>query len=317
MRERLPLGHLPRGPVRAVTRAGRLVALAAGASLAQGCFLFNTADEDAGPDAATDAGWRDGEAADGAADAGPFDAGECWLGTTRLCDPYCSLRCPPEAPSCSDDHYSICASPSTTDPRSHEQCNISLEFGSDYCYSGAVCALYEAHHLPGDPAWNGGGCVDPTYCRWVLDQPELAQVRCRYSEGTLFVEGPPDHACPSGSDPGAPLCGGRCGDTCPPGFEDGAFGRPACVGLSETRGVGVCVPSPRPRCDASRPDGIVRALNECGYQGGVDCVCMVLSPTELPEFANYGWGVARDSCLAYRERYPAEVRCVDGRGEDL
>ena len=142
--------------------------------------------------------------------------------------------------------------------------------------------------------------------------PELAHLRCRYSEGSLYEDGPPDAPCGSGAHPGSPFCGGRCGDTCPPTSIE-SFDRPACVGISETRAFGVCVPSPRPRCGVSDSSG----LEDCEYWAGAPCVCMVLSPIVLPEWADSGWGVRAESCLAYQVQYPGEVRCYDRDGREL
>ncbi|MBX3273919.1 MAG: hypothetical protein KF729_26885 [Sandaracinaceae bacterium] len=194
---------------------------------------------------------------------------------------------------------------------------MNLPVGIPYCYRGArLCATSELHRTHED-TW-GGVCVDHAYCRWVLGQPELAHIRCRYSEGTLFDEGPPDEPCGTGSDPSWPFCGGQCGDRCPGTYHGPSFS-PSCVGISESRGFGVCAPS-RLRCSPVDPSlGLdpIQGLDECQAAGGVDCVCMLLSPVALPEYADHGWGVARRSCVAYRDRFPTEVRCLDRRGHEL
>ncbi|MBX3269545.1 MAG: hypothetical protein KF729_04760 [Sandaracinaceae bacterium] len=151
-------------------------------------------------------------------------------------------------------------------------------------------------------AWSGV-CVHPEYCRWLLEQPELTDIRCRYSEGTLFENGPPDQPCGAGADELFGFCGGRCGDTCPDPFD----GVPSCVGVSETRGFGVCARS-RVRC--GRRDGSVAGIPPGG-------ACMLLSPMALPEYAGHGWRVVRETCVAYRARFPEEVRCLGIDGRDL
>lgn len=37
---------------------------------------------------------------------------------------------------------------------------------------------------------------------------------------------------------------------------------------------------------------------------------MILSPVLMEEYADYGWAVAEQTCLAYQARYPDQVRCV-------
>ncbi len=289
-----------------------VLALAAPLTL-QGCFLFNTATDDAG--------FADAQARDASSDAAPDspdaslgDAGTCPdLGETRLCAPLCGVPCPPLY-GCSD-LYATCYD-IDADPRGNEQCQVNLEFGGQYCYRGArLCAVHEGHRSPGDRSW-GGVCVSDEYCRWVQTEPSLEDIRCRYSEGTLFEDGPPDHPCGVGAHPSDPFCGGRCGDTCSRGF---IAVTPACVGISETRGFGVCVRTPRPRCSPEDWDHGATQLDECQLAGfgESDCVCMLLSPVELPEYSERGWAVATQTCLAYRERYPGEVRCYDRTGLEL
>ena len=185
--------------------------------------------------------------------------------------------------------------------------------GLDYCYRGTLCATHNDLMRPEEESWPGV-CVDPEYCRWALEQPELEGVHCRYSDATVFSEGPPDEPCGEGAAERGPFCAGQCGDTCPASF----VGLPyACVGVSEVRGFGVCTPAPSSPCTI----GLMfddPALDDCERAGGAECVCMHLAPAATPsEFDDAGWGVAEQSCLAYQAHYPDQVRCVDRDGREL
>ena len=286
----------------------RLLIAACTLAIGQGCFLLNGTEEDAGTDAETGVSSdASNDGSDGSGDAsGDPDAGLCEpFGTTRLCDPYCAARCPPERNWCSEVYY-VCQATESTDPRGREDCIVHVALGGDYCYTGRRFCLTSDRFRPTDASW-GGTCVDEQLCSWVMEQSELEHLRCRYSEGTLYEDGPPEAPCGDGAPALSPFCGGRCGDTC---------ASTACVGISETRAFGVCVPTPRPRCwlDSPLPNGVVE---DCERRGGRPCACMVLSPVELPEWASSGWPVFRDSCLAYQRHYPDEVRCYDRNLREL
>lgn len=201
-----------------------------------------------------------------------------------------------------------------------ENCSIDLRHGTPYnCRDGRVCVTNERRR-PTEWSW-GGGCFDLEYCRWLEDNPDVRDdLGCRYSEGTLFEDGPPDHECAPGADALAPFCGGACGDACP--IYPRAYG--GCVGVSETRGFGVCVPQGAVRCEPASIEATSAALGACfnelwALSGDPEqeCVCMALSPTLLPEYADNGWAVARQSCVAYRARYPGEVRCLDATWSEI
>lgn len=193
-------------------------------------------------------GPRDGSVADADMADGtpPFDgdAGMCdWLGSTRLCGPYCGLRCPEEVYACSStsNDFHICENAGPDfEPRGQENCLIDLRFGTPYCYSGRLCVT-SREPGPDGITWSGG-CVSDEYCRWIQSQPGFERVSCRYTDGLVFEDGPPDDECAAGALPADPFCGGRCGDTCPANpYADFFGGPPSCVGRSETRGFGVCV----------------------------------------------------------------------------
>lgn len=285
-----------------------------GTLVVAGCFESNTVREDGGTpdhrDAAHDAAaWSDAGMS--------VDGGMCErIGDVRLCQPYCGLRCPDGERYCNDT-FAICQSTSAPDQRGHESCAVHLSVGNPYCYTGNLCVANETR-MPTDTSWSGA-CVGQDYCRWIREQPELEHLLCRYSEGLPFENGPPSHECAPGAHPQNPFCGGACGDTCPAHFHEYPIG---CAGISETRGFGVCVPDMRRRCDAAGllwEDLGASCQNELLLGGAEDiaCVCMVLAPVLMEEYADRGWVVSQQSCLAYRSRYPGEVRCFDYRGREL
>lgn len=292
--------------------AGALGAALFAAGLA-GCYA--SASPDGSTDGApVDAATLDGPPpVDGAFDVDAIlDGGMCtWFGSTRECTPWCGLPCPPGS-VCGGDRFGVC-SPAA------ESCSISLVSGWQYdCRGGRVCLTREDGRIS-DDHWSGR-CVASEYCRWLnANAAARPDLRCRYSEGTLFVDGPPEHECALGAYEHDPLCGGRCGDACPAYMSD----RGGCVGVSETRGFGVCVPDSRARCNPP-PADVSSDLGRCSIQlnllsgdPDVRCACMILSPTEPPEYSGNGWAVSLETCLAYRARYPDEVRCVDETWSDL
>lgn len=299
----------------AMTRSGMAALQILTSTLAvAGCFESNTVREDGGRphdrDAAHDAA--------ASSDSGTsVDGGMCErVGGVRLCRPYCGIRCPDGERYCNET-FAICQSTRSPDPRGREDCIVSLSHGREYCYTGRLCVVSD-EYMPSDASW-GGACVGEDYCRWIREQPELEHLLCRYSEGLPFEDGPPRDECAPGAHPQNPFCGGACGDTCRPHHYDYPVG---CAGISETRGFGVCVPDMRRRCDAAGllwedlGDSCQAALIVSGAED-IACVCMVLSPVLMEEYADRGWVVSQQSCLAYRARYPDEVRCFDSRGSEL
>lgn len=169
-------------------------------------------------------------------------------------------------------------------------------------------------------AWHGGVCVEEEYCRWVRDGAREPSVRCRYSEGHPFENGAPDVACAGGATAESPFCGGACSN-CPRIEPWEYMSEPTCVGVSETRGFGVCAPysvrcSPGPAVISTLLE-CTRRLDRLGAPEPRECACMVLAPAMVLELANHGWPVALESCLAYRDAFPGQVRCFDETWTEL
>lgn len=288
--------------------------LCAGAS---GCFLTNAPEDGSVLDgSSSDGGPRDAQVhgdSDRPVDGSIIVDGDACpvLGSTRVCGPECPGSCE-RVEACTTERFFFCYG-GDTDPRGPDEfCAVSLQGGLRYCYRGTLCATHD-DLMRSEESWSGL-CVDPEYCRWALEHPELDGVHCRYSDSTVFREGPPDEPCGEGAHERGPFCGGRCGDTCPAS----SLGLPyACVGVNERRGFGVCVPSPFPGCTIEELMLSDAPLDDCERAGGAECVCMILGPALAPEYADSGWGVAEQSCLAYQAHYPDQVRCVDRGGREL
>lgn len=201
------------------------------------------------------------------------------------------------------------------DERGTDDCSRRSDDGYalKYCLGGRVCAQDEDGEL----------CVDPEYCRWMREREgePWPTAECVYSDGTVFVDGPPDAPCGEGAHPAAGFCGGRCGDTCPSVIASPVLG-PSCFGLSEHRAFGVCSLSPNPHCD---PSGAAERLRDCSIEvaarsGGTTlepCACMRLTREPGGTFPEHGDPVSAQSCLAYRAIYPDQVSCRDAEWNEL
>ena len=292
----------------------RSAALALAACLLSSCYLFNGQNEDggppgdAGPDRMDGGIPADGGDAGATADGGATDCPT--FGSTRTCAIHCGAACVPPAGWCSE-YFHVCQLTESSDPRGLEECRVDLEGISRWCYSGRFCAVVDPL-----PDGSGGACVDEGFCAFVLESDP--GVRCRYSEGEYYVDGPPGVPCGRGGLPQSGFCGGACGDTCGPiplvFRRDG----PNCVGINEARGFGVCAPTNH-RCHPPPDVDFPECERRLALLGATDnrCACMLLAPALLPEYADHGWAVSRQSCLAYREHYPEQVRCMDEAWTDL
>lgn len=106
------------------------------------------------------------------------------------------------------------------------------EFGGAYCGDGRICAPTEGRFDSSDLTTDvlSGTCIDPAFCA-LLPSAGLESSQCQYSDGTLFVTGPPRlDDCPT-SHPVFQFCGGPCLEViCP---EVGGVRRQrTCAGIS-------------------------------------------------------------------------------------
>jgi hypothetical protein len=185
----------------------------------------------------------------------------------------------------------------------------------DYCWGDLICASTPGTDSDPEDREYRGVCVSEEYCR---DAPAAGiDVTCIYSDETTFVTGPPDEpVCPPAPDPRTPFCGGPCGsDGCP-------FSEPrllplngvSCVGLSDTRGLGICALHTRGQSCAP---GVTSLMTGCHDPGvyGTPCLCLVLRRGD--ELETHGWITLESSCRAYRDRYPADFTCLDEHGNEV
>ncbi len=216
-----------------------------------------------------------------------------------MCGDLCDAECP-EPQVCVIDSAFVCYD------RSIGGCDFdSLTLTREYCSSGEVCATRSDRPAMGS---FGGGCFGAEYCREAAELG-LRQV-CVYSDGSLMEEGPPDEgACPPAPDEMEPFCGGSCG-ACP--AHEPASGAlvaewfRSCLGINEEREFGVCAFDGGQPC---RPGADSYALY-CPRYEGRPCACIVFRDPDgtLREAGNTTFV---ESCLAYRERYPDAVECLD------
>lgn len=144
-----------------------------------------------------------------------------------------------------------------------------------------------------------GPCVTEELCRALPDADVPG--RCRYSDGTFFVDGPPEVAsCPA---PDSGLCGGPCGD-CPwVSVSDSTTDYShSCAGVSETRGLGICSFGVFAACSAEN----LRESSQC-EEGRRECACATFRVDGTEQ--TLGWQVFRESCLTYRALFPDDVEC--------
>lgn len=170
----------------------------------------------------------------------------------------------------------------------------------DYCERGDPCVM--SGDVPAeDEQW--GACLDAEdieLCLTDYRDVDLPPFHCVWTDMTPITQRPPSAACPSPAHPDAPFCSGACSDQdCP-----------ACIGLSDTRGFGVCVASTFP-CYEDMPSFLRNRIEECSRDHGVPCACMVLTPQPADAPFPRGNVVVADACLGYEGIYPDGVQCRD------
>ncbi|MEM9073075.1 MAG: hypothetical protein AAGE52_31510 [Myxococcota bacterium] len=217
------------------------------------------------------------------------DGGSCELvGPWRACGVRCDQGC---------DDDSVCAfelgvcAPAPAE-LGMDTCVIRRDFDTTnhYCYGNdRFCATTAA---PNDDGSRSGTCVPRAACEVSLAEFPFT---CFYADGADFGRGPPAFDGECGGEEEASMCGGRCGG-CEPVVRGREF--QFCVGVSSTRGAGVCAVSPR-RCDLRYPIGDAR-FSDTPERG-----CLL-----TPEEPDVGWVVLMETCLAYRAQFDG-IECRD------
>ena len=86
----------------------------------------------------------------------------------------------------------------------------------------------------------------------------------------------------------------------------------ACVGRSETRGLGICALDTNGSCGPGRP----ALMDECELRYDAPCLCLVHFDEKGEPYPN-GFVTIASSCLAYKTMYPGSVACMDGEWNDV
>lgn len=181
-----------------------------------------------------------------------------------------------------------------------------------YCETGKVCAVGADDDGVGVNPF-GGKCFPVSFCLAAQTaDPPAPHVRCVYSDGSEVVDGPPPMAeCPEG-DPRQPFCGGPCGEStrCPTpaarerdGFFDTTwpFEPGPCVGLSESRGMGVCgMQFGRYQRGAGSDD-----IDYCEAWYGEPCLILVTHPQSF----EHGHALIASVCHEYVALFPESAEC--------
>ena len=198
--------------------------------------------------------------------------------------------------------------------------------GGLFCMTGKVCAVGLEDTGLGVDLF-AGFCYPVSFCKAAaVADPPAPQVRCVYSDGTPVIDGPPaGGSCPA-SDPREPYCGGPCGDylRCPdPNPRPTTIFSPQdpsepgpCVGLSETRNLGVCTYRTG-RCARGRDSLNRRRLVRCADWYGEPCAILVTHPQLDEAHFEQGYPVLTSLCRDYAARFPDSAECVDAAWNPL
>lgn len=286
------------------------------AVLAAGCSEHHVVGVDSGPadlgrDGSVDLGFDSGLPDLGIRDVGTYDGPEdcSEIAGYRRCDARCPRPCTSPARCLAE--IGLCV---TRPPTGYEGCTFPavgvFPRSSSYCsWSGGPCLVYEGDGTTDN--WHGF-CLGADVC--IAAEGRGLPFTCRYGDGSVVVSGPPSDLCPS-PVVDAPWCGGSCGivpDGCP--NTDGPFGTnitPSCIGLSDTRGYGVCVYD-EIDCDDTwsrfGPDQYLFMLDACSTNYGAPCACMQVAGGPDGPQSHF---VKADACLGYRSGFPSSVECLD------
>lgn len=260
----------------------------------------DTGPDAASPDAPSPADSGTDARFDAGSDTGPGDCSS--IAGYRRCD-VCTEPCPRPATWCEDDR-GVCV------PRDRDYCSYGLQHAwGIVCGTGRPCAVGR------DPDRNpddfGGPCVSVDFCLASADAG-LPPFECVYPDLTPVTRPPPAAECPA-SNPRAPFCAGACGTVeCPVTTEPAVIPpgatrelERACVGLSDTRGFGVCAYAGY-QCNQRHIDmwlGLCRGFYD------EDCACMVTRPRSPWVEEDFGFLVLGSACRAYRDVYPDSIEC--------
>ncbi len=267
------------------------VVAALAAAAVSGCAAYHTP-VDAGPDARDEAGLSCVIAGMSRCDlACGGDAGH---GSACLEDPFVVSRC----------MQGLCID---TGRRDHvdNDCYAHVD-GAGYCADDRVCVQ--------DDVFGAGFCVAESVC------DEAARVgfplTCSWSDGTPRVHPATSAECPRARHPGSPFCGPGC-DRCPGYATRDPPLRGSCVGRSDTRPIGICIPPANCRRGEWGPDDVCFVAGSiCLYPELCDapCGCVVVRSSDgIDGLADYGWPASIEACRAYRDMYPDQVECVVDR----
>ena len=218
--------------------------------------------------------------------------------------PACNADCP--FPCEGDDlcGYGLCL------PYEEDRCSFSFSSRASFCPDSRLCLARDAP----DEFGFQGRCMSEAFCR-EAEASDLG-LRCWHTDLTPYEDGPePEASCPPAPHPTTPFCGGPCGG-CPDVTDEELVFESGCAGRNEERDLGICV-FPEHHCDADQPSGTAGVGDDWPdtLPGLRDTACLVYR--DNPRFEGNGWLTRRASCLAYRERYPDAVECMDAEWEPL
>ena len=232
----------------------------------------------------------------------------CAVAGIRRCDPACPYVC-------------------GSDPSRVERCISGFCMGDDashadetVCGSQGECEDARSVCVY-DPSW-GGYCQPTAFCDSAVR--EGYPLECIWSGGspdqrTPYVTGAPTDQtdCPAGAGTSQPFCGEPCVDLCPRYASENsvALDRGVCVGRSDGRQFGLCVPAAEcARWLAAGPEicSPNLATGQRMYpELGADCVCLVWRHAATADgLTDVGLISGRAACAAYRTLYPDDIECV-------